>query len=117
MFGEPSDASTLHAAALREGLVALIRHEDWRPSKLAGPEWERARAWRAQEVSDNEIGRRLGVAGPLVGRRLGPRPGPAGDLAPQQDAPCGAPVQRGRGLRGSRSRALRRAPDPGSARG
>jgi hypothetical protein len=36
-------------------------------------QWEQARAWRAQDVSDAEIGRRLGVAHTTVGRALGPR--------------------------------------------
>ena len=106
VFGlTPSYVSTLHAAALREGSAALIRQTgragrgSWR-----GPEQERARAWRAQEVSDNEIGRRLGVAGTTVGRRLGSRPGPAGDLAPQQDAPCEPLVSDGACATWSRSR-------------
>jgi hypothetical protein len=116
VFGlTPSYVSTLHAAALREGSAALIRHEGpGRPSKLAGPEWERARAWRAQEVSDNEIGRRLGVAGTTVGRRLGPRPGPAGDLAPQQDAPC-EPLFSEAGACAAAGPAPAPEPDPGAA--
>src|SRR5712664_2092547 len=87
VFGlTPAYVSTLHAAALREGPAALIGHEGpGRPRKLGAEDWEKARAWRAQEVSDNEIGRRLGVAGTTVGRRLGPRPG-TGDPAPQQPA-------------------------------
>jgi hypothetical protein len=113
VFGlTPSYVSTLHAAALREGSAALIRHAGpGRPRKLAGPEQEQARAWRAQEVSDNEIGRRLGVAGTTVGRRLGSLPGPAGDLAPQQDAPC-EPLFSEAGAREAAGTGP--APDPGA---
>ena len=68
--------ATLHSAALREGSAALVRRPaPGRPGKLGGADWEQAAAWRAQGVSDAEIGRRLGVANTTVGRRLGPRPG------------------------------------------
>jgi Transposase protein len=66
--------STLHAAALRDGSVALVRQPGpGRPAELAGEALERARQWRAAGVSDREIGRRLGMAGTTVGRQLGPR--------------------------------------------
>src|SRR5260221_645218 len=68
--------ATLHSAALREGWAALVRRPaPGRPGRLGGGDWEQAAAWRAQGVSDAEIGRRLGVANTTVGRRLGPRPG------------------------------------------
>ena len=66
--------STLHAAALRDGSVALVKQPGpGRPAELAGEALERARQWRAAGVSDREIGRRLGMAGTTVGRQLGPR--------------------------------------------
>jgi Transposase protein len=66
--------STLHAAALRDGSVALVKQSGpGRPAELAGEVLERARQWRAAGVSDREIGRRLGMAGTTVGRQLGPR--------------------------------------------
>ena len=74
--------ATLHAAALREGSVALARGpRPGPPGKLAEADWEQAAAWRGLGVSDAEIGRRLGVANTTVMRRLGPRrpgrlPGP-----------------------------------------
>src|SRR5258706_5468 len=67
--------ATLHSAALREGSAALVRRPaPGRPGKLGGADWEQAAAWRAQGVSDAEIGRRLGVADTTVGRRPCPRP-------------------------------------------
>src|SRR5229473_5808712 len=90
--------ATLHAAALREGSVALARGpRPGPPGKLAEADWEQAAAWRGLGVSDAEIGRRLGVANTTVMRRLGPRrpgqaAGPAGvpEPAPQPEASCGA---------------------------
>ena len=52
-----SYVSTLHAAAMRDGSAALVKHAGpGRPRKLAGGKWNQARGWRAQGVSDNEIG-------------------------------------------------------------
>ena len=105
----PSYVSTLHAAALRDGSAALIRHGGpGRPRKLGEQDWEQARAWRAQEVSDNEIGRRLGVAGTTVGRRLGPRPG-TGDHTRQQPAQQDAPAPCGPLVSGEDARAAAQA--------
>ena len=66
--------ATLHSAALRDGSAALIM-QDRRgtPGKVAAAQWEKARAWRDQGVSDAEIGRRLGIAHTTVSRGLGPR--------------------------------------------
>src|SRR5271166_1986438 len=66
--------ATLHNAAKRDGSAALIR-QDRRgtPGKVTAAQWEQARAWRDQDVSDAEIGRRLGVAHTTVSRGLGPR--------------------------------------------
>ena len=74
--------ATLWNAARRDGSAALVR-QDRRgtPGKVSSEQWEQARAWRAQDVSDAEIGRRLDVAHTTVSRALGPRgqaPGPAG---------------------------------------
>ena len=85
--------ATLHRAALREGSVALIgQPRPGRPGKLGAAGREQAAAWRAQGVSDSEIGRRLGVAHTTVARRLGP--GRAGTGAPPQPSgAAGAPPQ------------------------
>jgi hypothetical protein len=66
--------ATLHNAAKRDGSAALVK-QDRRgtPGKITGGQWEQARAWRAEGVSDAEIGRRLGVANTTVSRALGPR--------------------------------------------
>jgi hypothetical protein len=85
--------ATLHSAALREGSAALIRHaRPGRPSRLGGPDWASAAAWRGQGLSDTEIGRRLGIAHTTVSRRLGPRR--AEPVAAVQAAgPAGSPRQ------------------------
>jgi len=81
--------ATLHRAAIREGSAALIgQPRPGRPGKLGAAGWEQAAAWRAQGVSDSEIGRRLGVAHTTVARRLGAAgtgaPPPAAGGAPPQ---------------------------------
>src|SRR6266851_6677059 len=66
--------ATLHSAARREGSAALIgQPRPGRPGTVTAAQWQQARQWRAQEVSDAEIGRRLGVAHTTISRRLGPR--------------------------------------------
>jgi hypothetical protein len=84
--------STLYAAARRDGSTALVKHDrPGRPPKLSAEDWQQAGAWRAAGAGDNEIGRRLGVAGTTVGRRLGPRDQATGQQAPrcgQQDPPA-----------------------------
>ena len=74
--------ATLHSAARRDGSAALaMQDRRGTPGKVTAAQWEQARAWRGQGVSDAEIGRRLGVANTTVGRGLGPRgqaPAPGG---------------------------------------
>ena len=74
--------ATLWNAARSEGSAALVR-QDRRgtPGKVTPERWELARAWRAQDVSDAEIGRRLEVAHTTVSRALGPRGQAAGPAA------------------------------------
>src|SRR6266851_2346244 len=64
--------ATLHSAARREGSAALIgQPRPGRPGTVTAAQWQQARQWRAQEVSDAEIGRRLGVAHTTISRGLG----------------------------------------------
>ncbi len=67
--------STLWNAAKRKGSAALLAGQPrpGRPGTVTAEQWEQARAWRAEDVSDAEIGRRLGVAHTTIGRGLGPR--------------------------------------------
>src|SRR5271154_1373587 len=107
----PNYVATLHQRALREGTAGLVR-EPGRPRETGEASWEQARAWRAAGVRDSEIARRLGVNQSTVLRRLGPvhvqdplpqadpdpagtdaqkpegRPGPAGPVPPEPDAPA-----------------------------
>jgi hypothetical protein len=78
--------ATLHNAARREGAPALIgQPRPGRPGTVTAAQWQQARQWRAQVVSDAEIGRRLGVAHTTISRRLGPRgQEPARDGEPGQ---------------------------------
>ena len=92
--------ATLHRAAIREGSAALIgQPRPGRPGKLGEAGWEQAAAWRAQGVSDSEIGRRLGVAHTTVARRLGragtgapPQPPGAAGAQPQPLFPGPGPA-------------------------
>src|SRR6266849_1220276 len=85
--------ATLHAGAVRDGSAALVRRPaPGRPGKLADQDWADAAAWRAQGLTDTEIGQRLGVAHTTVARRLGSRrkaeaerPGQAAQAAQVQD--------------------------------
>ena len=82
--------ATLHNAAKRDGSAALIR-QDRRggPGKVTAAQWEQARAWRDQGVSDAETGRRLKVAHTTISRGLGPRgQAPASGGGPGQHAPA-----------------------------
>jgi hypothetical protein len=80
--------STLHNAAKRDGSAALVRHDrPGAPAKVTGEQWELARAWRAQGVSDAEIGRRLKVAHTTISRGLGPRDRAADEPAPPRQEP------------------------------
>src|SRR5216684_4445278 len=81
--------ATLHNAARREGPAALIgQPRPGRPGTVTAAQWQQARQWRAQEVSDAEIGRRLGVAHTTISRGLGPR-----GQAPAGTEPGRAPVE------------------------
>ncbi len=75
--------STLHNAAMRDGSAALIgQPRPGRPGTVTAAQWEQARELRAQDASDAEIGRRLGVAHTTISRRLGPRGQAAGGTEP-----------------------------------
>jgi hypothetical protein len=78
-----SYVSTLFSAAKRDGSAALVSQpRRGRPGTVSGRQWELAREWRAADVSDAEIGRRLGVAHTTIGRGLGQREQAAGQQAP-----------------------------------
>jgi len=80
--------ATLHNAAKRDGSAALVRHDrPGAPAKVTGEQWELARVWRAQGVSDAEIGRRLTVAHTTISRGLGPRDQAADEPAPPRQEP------------------------------
>src|SRR5216683_1914381 len=87
--------ATLHAGAVRDGSAALVRRPaPGRPGKLADQDWADAAAWRAQGLTDTEIGQRLGVAHTTVARRLGSRrkaeaerPGPAAQVQDELPVP------------------------------
>ncbi|HTQ91675.1 MAG TPA: hypothetical protein VMK84_19490 [Streptosporangiaceae bacterium] len=86
--------STLYRAALRDGSAAVVSGQQRRgsPGTVTPAQWEQARAWRADSVSDAEIGRRLGVAHTTIGRGLGKREDTAGGKAPAADPlPGGEP--------------------------
>ena len=67
--------STLYRTALRDGSAAVVSGQQRRgsPGTVTPAQWEQARLWRAEDVSDAEIGRRLGVAHTTIGRGLGKR--------------------------------------------
>ena len=86
VFGlTPTYVSRLKTAAARGGAAALASQDGpGRPRALGEDEQDLARQWREQGESDLEIGRRLGVAGTTVARRLSARPaGP--DAGPGQE--------------------------------
>ncbi len=108
VFGlTPTYVSRLNTAAKRRGAAALAGHDGpGRPRSRGADQWELARQWREQGGSDLEIGRRLGVAGTTVARRLAARPAAAetgagprqGDLQFAQPGPELAPEQPELGL-------------------
>src|SRR5258708_4235267 len=66
--------SRIYRAWKDGGSAALVQQDrPGAPGKITGQQWEKARAWRSEGVTDTEIGRRLGVAHTTVGRALGPR--------------------------------------------
>ena len=76
VFGlTPTYVSRLKTAAARGGAAVLAGQDGpGRPRALGEDQEELARQWREQGESDLEIGRRLGVAGTTVARRLAARP-------------------------------------------
>jgi len=97
VFGlTPTYVSRLKTAAARGGAAALAGQDGpGRPRALGEDEQELARQWREQGESDLEIGRRLGVAGTTVVRRLAARPAsPAAgaDAGPGQELEFAEPA-------------------------
>ena len=89
VFGlTPTYVSRLRTAASRQGAAALASQDGpGRPRALGEDKWDLARQWREQGESDLEIGRRLGVAGTTVARRLAARPAAGADAGPRQEEP------------------------------
>ena len=79
VFGlTPTYVARLKTAAARGGAAALAGQDGpGRPRTLGEDQQDLARQWREQGKSDLEIGRRLGVAGTTVARRLAARPAAA----------------------------------------
>ena len=76
VFGlTPTYVSRLKTVAARQGVAVLGgQGGPGRPRALGEDQQDLARQWREQGESDLEIGRRLGVAGTTVARRLAARP-------------------------------------------
>ena len=87
VFGlTPTYVSRLKTVAARDGAAALAGQDGpGRPRALGEDQQELARQWREQGESDVEIGRRLGVAGTTVARRLAAGPTPGADAVPGQE--------------------------------
>ena len=90
VFGlTPTYVARLKTAAARDSAAALAGQDGpGRPRALGEDKQELARQWREQGESDLEIGRRLGVAGTTVARRLAARPASpaaAADAVPGQE--------------------------------
>src|SRR6266849_9779927 len=87
VFGlTPTYVSRLKTAAARRGAAALAGQDGpGRPRSLAGDQRDLARQWREEGESDLEIGRRLGVAGTTVARRLAARPAARADAGLRQE--------------------------------
>jgi hypothetical protein len=83
----PQYVSMLRARARREGSAGLVRTRGRRP-KLSAADVGRARAWRAQGLSDVQIGRRLGVSDKTAARVLKDSEAPASDQ-PELDLVAG----------------------------
>ena len=83
--------ATLHNAAKRDGSAALVMQDRRGAGKITAEQAEVPRAWREQDVTDAEIGRRLNVAHTTVSRALGPRgqfAASGGDPAGRRRNPC-----------------------------
>ena len=87
VFGlTPTYVARLKSAAARDGAAALAGQDGpGRPRALGEDKWDLARQWREQGESDLEIGRRLGVAGTTVARRLAAGPAAGADAVPGQE--------------------------------
>src|SRR6266849_4783405 len=87
VFGlTPTYVSRLRTAASRQGAAALAGQDGpGRPRSLGEDQQDLAQQWREQGESDLEIGRRLGVAGTTVARRLAARPAAGADAGPRQE--------------------------------
>src|SRR6266851_4853062 len=82
----PTYVSRLRTAASRQGAAALAGQDGpGRPRSLGEDQQDLARQWREQGESDLEIGRRLGVAGTTVARRLAARPAAGADAGLRQE--------------------------------
>ena len=105
--------STLHAAALRDGSAALVRQDGpGRPPKLAGAEWERARAWRAQGSATRRSGGGWAWRAPRSAAAWGP--GPARPVTwPRSRTRRASPCSARPGP--ARQRPAAPEPDPGAA--
>ena len=86
VFGlTPTYVARLKTAAARGGAAALAGQDGpGRPRALGEDKWGLAQQWREQGESDLEIGRRLGVAGTTVARRLSARPAAQAGAVPRQ---------------------------------
>ena len=87
VFGlTPTYVSRLKTAAARQGAAALGGQDGpGRPRALGEDQQDLAQQWREQGESDLEIGRRLGVAGTTVARRLAARPAAGADPGLRQE--------------------------------
>ena len=87
VFGlTPTYVSRLKTAAARQGAAALGGQDGpGRPRALDEDQQDLAQQWREQGESDLEIGRRLGVAGTTVARRLAARPAAGADPGLRQE--------------------------------
>ena len=86
----PVYVSMLRARAREEGSAGLVRLRGRRP-KLSAAEAVRARAWRAEGMSDVQIARRLKVTDKTIARVLREVDGPVSGVAAQDelDLPAG----------------------------
>ncbi|HYB17061.1 MAG TPA: hypothetical protein VEF71_16515 [Streptosporangiaceae bacterium] len=117
VFGlTPTYVSRLKTAAARAGAAALAGHDGpGRPRSLGEDEQDLARRWREQGESDLEIGRRLGVAGTTVARRLAARPTAGADAGARQEELEFAEPAPGPGLQaGSRQERRGEEREPGA---
>lgn len=71
----PGYLSTLRGRARDHGSAGLVK-DMGRPTKLTSRQLAQARRWRQEKVSDEEIGRRFGVAGTTIARALKAHPAP-----------------------------------------